>query len=123
MKSINPSLLSTSPSSLLPAGAYIYSIIPLHPAKAGSAASLAAIASDNSLRLFDCATLQPFDSVRLQHEGVTCLRRWGRAEADADHAGGADMLTAGRDGVVRGWDLRAGSGREQVLELAGDCRS
>lgn len=96
---------------------------------------MAAIASDDSLRLFDCATLQPLASaLPLQHEGVTCLKPWGGAGVDADsggdggggggrEGGGGDgsVLTAGRDGLVRGWDFRLGRGREKVLEMGGDC--
>lgn len=89
-------LLSESSLSL-PANSYIYKI--LHT---NQNAALAAISSDDSLRIFDPEKLQLeaggiFDKT---HEGVTCLETF-----DADpHC----VLTAGRDAAGRCWDLRSG---------------
>jgi WD40 repeat protein len=108
--------LSTSPS--IKPDTYIYKILPV-----AANTALAAISSDDSLLLFDSATLQPLASAtQLQgkiHEGVTCLRPFGVGAA-ADDDGGPDkdghcVLTAGMDGTVRGWDLRL-SGRN-FLEI------
>lgn len=131
MKSAIP--LCTSHPSLLPPHTYIYSIIPI-----ARNAALAAIASDDSLRCFDCATLQPLASVQLQpeqeqeqsaprvHDGVTCLRPFGaKADGDDDGRGGqCCVLTAGRDGLLRGWDFRLGGGarRKLVWEMGGHCK-
>lgn len=103
MKNNQATPLSTSPPSLFPPDTYIYSILPLATdadAAAAAPTALATISSDDTIRLFDCATLQPFllFSAVQRHEGVTCLRGNGPW----------CVLTAGRDGVVRGWDLRVG---------------
>jgi WD40 repeat protein len=68
------------------------------------------ISSDDSLRLFDNATLEPLPDGIFQsvNQGVTSL-------ATHFSSSRSPYLTAGRDGFVRGWDLRA---RGKVLELA-----
>ena len=95
-------VLEGSSSLSLPAGSYIYSIkhVP---------GGIAAISSDNSLRVFDPGTLQVlpsgiFDEV---HDGVTAL--------DTRHDENRIVFTAGREGTVRGWDMRT---REKPLELS-----
>lgn len=87
----------------LPTGSYIYSIL-------GRSGAYAVISSDDSLRLFDGATLRlrPGGVVDRTHAGVTCLRAF-----DGE---GNVWLTAGRDGFVRCWDLRAG---KKVTEIRG----
>lgn len=90
------SLLSSSSLSL-PPNSYIYKILPIH-----QLAALAAISSDDSLRIFDPETLQLVNGgVRTEvHDGVTCAE-----------LGGVDqqlIMTAGRDAAIRGWDLRSG---------------
>ena len=87
-----------SSSLALPPDSYIYSILDTK----SIASNLAAISSDDSLRIFDPQTLQVvsggiFEKV---HEGLTCAR----ALNDEGHA----LATAGRDGLVRGWDSRTG---------------
>ena len=87
-------LTSTSGLSL-PADTYIYRFAPID-------AALAAISSDDSLRVFDAETLQlvsggVFDNV---HDGVTCLKTTGSEPKM--------LFTAGRDGFIRSWDLRIG---------------
>ena len=63
---------------------------------------LAAISSDDSLRLLDPAYLQELSNPRFSkaHAGVTCLE----AVAHDNHA----LCTAGRDAVAKRWDLRSG---------------
>lgn len=94
MKSAN--LLSESPLSL-PADSYIFKILHID-----QNATLAAISSDDSLRIFDPEKLQleAGGIFNKTHEGVTCLETF-----DADpHC----VLTAGRDAAGRCWDLRSG---------------
>ena len=85
----------------LPPGSYIYSI-------AQRSGVYAVISSDNSLRSFDGATLrlQPGGLVEKTHAGVTCLRAF-------DEEGNV-WATAGRDGCVRCWDLRAGKKATEI---------
>ena len=62
--------------------------------------ALATTTSDDSLRMLDPTTLQLVACINRVHDGVTCLKPF-----DADQA---SILTAGRDAVVRCWDLRSG---------------
>ena len=80
----------------LPEDSYIYQLIPIH-----ESSSLAAISSDDSLRLFDTASLQLKTDGLLDtvHDGITCLKAF-----DADRS---CLLTAGKDATVRCWDLRS----------------
>ncbi|PKY07619.1 WD domain protein [Aspergillus campestris IBT 28561] len=89
-------LQATASSSLsLPEGNYIYSLAAVSPT------SLAAISSDDSLRVFDAANLGHVSVVAPDtHEGVTALKTYD--------AGQQVMATAGRDGKVKLWDLRNG---------------
>ena len=82
----------------LPPDSYIYSILETND----RASTLAAISSDDSLRIFSPETLQLVSGGTLEkvHEGVTCVRALG----DNGHA----LATAGRDGLVHGWDQRTG---------------
>ena len=63
---------------------------------------LAAISSDDSLRLIDIHTLREIAGGVLNkvHDGVTCLQV-------PDHDPNS-LLTAGRDAVVQQYDLRTG---------------
>ena len=86
----------TKTSSLpLPTGSYIYRIVPVER-------HLAAISSDDSLRLVDPTYLQELSSPRFSqvHAGVTCLET-------LKHDNYA-LCTAGRDAVAKYWDLRSG---------------
>ena len=97
----------TSASDLsLPADSYIYRFAAVDPA-------LAAISSDNSLRVFDAETLQLvsdgiFENV---HDGVTCLGTTGLEPKT--------LFTAGRDGFIRCWDLRIG---KKAWEIRGGIK-
>ncbi|MCJ1398340.1 hypothetical protein MMC11_001538 [Xylographa trunciseda] len=91
-------------SLTLPINSYIYSIKAVGP-------SLAAISSDDSLRVFDPVTLQinsdhVFENA---HAGVTCLENVGPSAES--------VFTAGRDGYARCWDLRSG---KKTVELKDD---
>ena len=77
----------------LPPGSFIYSVLPI-------GASLAAISSDDSLRIFDRASLELSQGIEKTHKGVTCLEP---LPATAD-----TLLTTGRDATVRCWDTRLG---------------
>ena len=84
----------TASSSLaLPPDSYIYRIVPID-------GKIAAISSDDSLRIVDPCTFQqiPDGLIENVNEGVTCL------ELHPDS--GSHLSTAGRDGVVKTWDLR-----------------
>ena len=95
------SLTATSNLSL-PADSYIYKIVNLN-------GNLAAISSDDSLRLIDSRTLQEITNGTINniHVGVTCLQAVNR---DPNI-----LLTAGRDAVVREYDLRSG---QKTLQLS-----
>jgi len=80
----------------LPSDSYVYKLV-------HTRAGLAAISSDDSLRIFEPSTLHPlpdgiFPSV---NESVTCLESFAES-AEASPV----VVTAGRDGRVRLWDLR-----------------
>lgn len=80
----------------LPGDSYTYKVMPVQ-----NSSSLVAISSDDSLRVFDGASLQLQSNGLLDkvHDGVTCLQSF-----DADRS---CILTAGRDAAVRCWDLRS----------------
>ena len=89
-------LQAVASSSLsLPADSYIYGITTAAPG------TFAAISSDDSLRVFDAADLNrgAVVSSHTHDGGVTSLR---------SYAGESQLLTGGRDGKVRIWDVRTG---------------
>ncbi|KAK2747217.1 hypothetical protein FQN55_005212 [Onygenales sp. PD_40] len=102
-----------SQSSLaLAPGSYIYSLCQ------SGADALAAISSDNSLRLFDRQTLHllPDGVFKDVHPGrgggVTCVR-----EVHPTVSGGKNLIaTSGRDGTVKIWDTRNAK-RDAVLTV------
>lgn len=83
-----------------PADTYIYDIVPV-------AAGLAAISSDDSLRLLDPLALNgpPINSIRRINTDVTCLK----AIESSTGEGGGVVCTAGRDGTVCLVDPRTGA--------------
>lgn len=100
------SLTTTSVLSL-PADSYIYKVLPVN-------GNLAAISSDDSLRLLDYRTLREIAGRILNnvHDGVTCLQT-------VDHDPNS-LLTAGRDAVVQRYDLRTG---QKTMQLGDDSKS
>lgn len=70
----------------------------------------AVIASDDSLRLFDVPRLDPKITIAKCHKGVTCVTADARKQ---------NILTAGRDGVVKSWDFRSGTATVQLREPKG----
>ena len=94
MKRATPTAIS---SLILPPNSYVYTIAPL-----SDRAQLAAISSDDSLRIIDSSTLKEVSNgiIPNVHSGVTCL---AVTKDDLNC-----LLTAGRDGLVRCWDLRLG---------------
>lgn len=100
-------LQATASSSLsLPPGTYIYAIAATSPPSSGAQSQqFATISSDDSLRLFDGHSLQPTAVVAAKsHDGgVTALKEYPEIGPQ-----GFLLATAGRDGVVRLWDVRAG---------------
>ncbi|KAL4950869.1 WD domain protein [Aspergillus filifer] len=89
-------LRQTASTSLsLPEDNYIYSIVPT------SRTEFAAISSDDSLRIFDANNLSHASLVANNtHDGVTSLRTYD--------ASSQLVITGGRDGKVKLWDLRNG---------------
>ena len=87
--------LTTCSDLSLPVDSYIYKIAHVN-------GILAAISSDDSLRLIDIHTLRELAGGVLNnvHDGVTCLQ-----VPDHDPS---SLLTAGRDAVVQQYDLRIG---------------
>jgi WD40 repeat protein len=100
--------LTTTSSLSLPADSYIYRIVSV-------GATLAAISSDDSLRIIDPSTLQEVSDgiVKNVHAGVTCLER-----IDNDHN---TILTAGRDAAIRCWDLRSGKKTSEFSDGKRTC--
>lgn len=117
-------LTSTSSGNLgLPSGSYIYSITPL-TAQVGfrsygsvlRPSTMAALCSDESVRLIDperCSTSQSTSgpaTLRDVSSSATTLCRWAAEGEDCK-----SILTTGRDGLVRLWDLRSG---KKSMELS-----
>lgn len=99
-------LNATASSSLsLPTENYIYTITAASP---GS--SFAAISSDDSLRVFDAANIQRVSVVatKTHADGVTALEPYDQGQ------GQQLLVTGGRDGKAKVWDLRSGKGNAVV---------
>ena len=101
MESITTVRPFATSSLSLPINSYIYCI-------KAAGGTLAAISSDDSLRVFDPVTLQvQADRVfENAHTGLVCLEK---VDVEA-----GSVFTAGRDGYVRCWDLRSG---KRTVEL------
>ena len=91
----------TSSSLSLPSGTYIYSIVPV-------STRLAALSSDDSIRVFDKSTLTllPGGCLSSVHDGVTCISVYDETTGE--------LATAGKDGRLRCWDVRSG---KKVVEF------
>ena len=97
-------LKATAASSLsLPSENYIYTIA------ASAPGTFAAISSDDSLRVFDAASLDRVSVIapKTHDAGVTSLRSYVAGEAPL-------LVTGGREGKVKLWDVSAGGA---VLEV------
>ena len=112
-KSIAKSKLS------LPADSYIYNITTtaaqadtrsqIFP-KLSKSDHIIAISSDNSIRAIDAATLKVVNAISDSHSSITSIKRYAKPGQQC-----TTFMTSGRDGCVRGWDLRSG---EKALEFA-----
>ncbi|KAL1644382.1 hypothetical protein SLS58_004296 [Diplodia intermedia] len=98
---MTPAKLVAEADLSLPTDSYIYSLRP-------TATALAALSSDDSLRIFDTKTLQllPGGVISRVHESVTCLEPYSEE--------GNVLATAGRDGLVKCWDRRT---RKAVMDF------
>lgn len=99
--------LTTTSSLSLPVDSYIYKVVHVN-------GNLAAISSDDSLRLIDLETLREIAGGVLKnvHDGVTCLQT-------VDHDPNC-VLTAGRDAAVQQHDLRSG---QKTMQLGDDSHA
>jgi WD40 repeat protein len=89
----------------VPPNSYIYKIISTaprtDPLTYNGTSPLAVIASDDSLRFFDPASLHalPNGTICNVNDKVTCLERGNDAPSNL-------VATAGRDGLIKYWDAR-----------------
>ncbi|KAK3945431.1 WD40-repeat-containing domain protein [Diplogelasinospora grovesii] len=85
---------------------YVLEVMPV-------AAGLAAIASDQSLCLFDPLRLNqgPIRKIRTNHGNLTCAKAYSVAEST--------VATTGEDGTVSFWDLRINDSNAQVHRIGG----
>ena len=98
MQLLSP-LFSTSLS--LPPDSYIYTLAP-------TSGSLAALSSDDSLRVFDpSAPTHVTFTQKSVNQSVTSLKACSEGV----------LATAGRDGAVRFWDVRQRAGGKSALEF------
>jgi WD40 repeat protein len=97
----------------LPANSYVYNITTTssqHDVRSQSypamtfSDNIIAISSDDSIRSLDPATLKVRSTVTKAHDSITSIKRYANSGAQC-----TTFLTSGRDGRVRGWDLRSGS--------------
>ncbi|KAL1962535.1 hypothetical protein VTN77DRAFT_9410 [Rasamsonia byssochlamydoides] len=98
---------AASSSLSLPAGSYVYALAASPSSESGA---FAAISSDDSLRVFDGQTLKLLSLAAPKTHGqggVTCLKEYRENSTGSAHG---LLATAGRDGAVRLWDVRAGHG-------------
>jgi WD40 repeat protein len=111
---------ASAESSLgLPPNSYIYSItstsaqndvrIQSFP-NLTSSDQLVVISSDESIRSLDPETLKTINVIKNTHSSITSLKRYATPGAQC-----STFMTSGRDGRVRGWDLRSGS---EALEFS-----
>ena len=105
-------LQSVAQSRPLPNAPYIYALY-------SNNIGLFSIASDDVLRCSDPSDLRLINEIKDAHEGITCLS--GLETGDGNLSGwsgrgkGGCVVTAGRNGCVRAWDLQS-STRKPVFE-------
>ncbi|WPH04911.1 putative wd repeat-containing protein [Acrodontium crateriforme] len=92
-KQITASTLGTSPDT------YLYTL-----ARSDDEQVIATIASDDSLRIFN-PTLNVLQTSKPCHNGVSCLK-----------SGSRGFFTAGRDGLIKQWDLRGNQSAGHISE-------
>ena len=85
----------------LPVHSFVYSVV-----HSSQIPSLSSISSDDSLRCCNPETLEVVTSFSQAHHSVTCLTHRDSAPND--------VVTAGRDGAVRLWDVRR---KEKIAEI------
>ncbi|KAL8682967.1 MAG: hypothetical protein Q9186_001046 [Xanthomendoza sp. 1 TL-2023] len=94
---------SVATSASLRPDTYIYHILPVNT-------KLVSISSDDSLRVIDPHTLNLNESIHGIHDGLSCLGSYRDQ----------DVLTAGRDGLVKCIDLRSQDRRVHLSEGSTD---
>ncbi|KAF2095942.1 WD40 repeat-like protein [Rhizodiscina lignyota] len=109
--------LSASSSLSLPPDSYIYNILPLSartsPIAYAPPTRLAALCSDDSVRILDAKSLEANGVLKDVNESVTCLERFARDGEECNV-----LATTGRDGRVRFWDVRTGKGTERQPKIS-----
>lgn len=104
--------LSGSSGLSLPEDSYMYSIVPTSAQVSGnsytplasSGSHLAVLSSDNSIRIVDPTSLQLVQALQNVNQSVTCLKRMASPAEEC-----RVLVTSGRDGFVRCWDMRTNS--------------
>ncbi|KIW02682.1 uncharacterized protein PV09_06119 [Verruconis gallopava] len=103
----------------LPANSYIYNITSSvvqqdirsqsFPILSGSD-YLVVISSDDSIRSLDPERLKTVNVIKNAHKSITSIKRYAHPGSQCN-----SFMTCGRDGIVRGWDMRSGN---KVVELS-----
>ncbi|KAF4313804.1 hypothetical protein GTA08_BOTSDO01487 [Botryosphaeria dothidea] len=98
---MRPAKLVAETDLSLPKDSYIYNLRQTNTA-------LAALSSDDSIRIFDPKTLQllPNGIIGRAHDSVTCLQPYSED--------GNVLATSGRDGLIKCWDRRT---KKAVMEF------
>lgn len=98
---MRPAKLVAETDLSLPKDSYIYNLRQTNTA-------LAALSSDDSIRIFDPKTLQllPNGVIGRAHDSVTCLQPYSED--------GNVLATSGRDGLIKCWDRRT---KKAVMEF------
>lgn len=103
----------------LPADSYVYNITTTAAqgdprsqsfSNLESSDQILAISSDDSIRVLDAKTLKVANAISNTHDSITSIKRYAKSGQQC-----TTFMTSGRDGVVRGWDLRSG---EKALEFS-----
>ncbi|KAL9069869.1 MAG: hypothetical protein Q9157_006003 [Trypethelium eluteriae] len=104
---------SLAQSPTLANSPYIYTLCPKDTA-------IFVIASDDAIRCFSSDGLRLLHEIPNAHEGITCLKDWDTGGIDGGKRPG--VVTTGRDGKVKGWDLRASS-TKAVFEVIAEIQA